>query len=80
MEDKLIFQVVLEAHDQIVPNGAESILMLSHLLDNTGVDVRVEMPAFHITHVAPLDGHSEADWNREPSVVVRRVCKSLLLV
>ena len=80
MEDKLIFQVMLEAHDQIVPNGAESILMLSHFLDNTGVDMRVEMPAFDIAHVAPLDGHSEADWNREPSVVVRRVCKSLLLV
>ena len=80
MEDKLIFQVMLEAHDQIIPNCAEPILTLSHFLNNTGVEVRIEMPAFHIAHVAPLDGHSEADRNREPSVVVCWVCEGLLLV
>ena len=80
MEDELMLHVMLEAHDQVVPNCAESIMTLTHFLNYAGVEVRIEVPTLDITHVAPLDGHCETERDREPCVIVCRVCKSLLLV
>ena len=55
MEDELVFEMVLEAHDNVVPDCAHSILALRHQLSHTGVHVSVEMPAFNVVKVASLD-------------------------
>ena len=70
--------MVLEAHYDVVPDGAEPVLTLLHLGDDTGVDVRVEVPALDIAHVATLDWHGEADGDREPCTIVGRISESFL--
>ena len=64
MEHKLIFDMVLESHDDVVPNGAESILVFAHHCHNASAYVCIEVPALDVAHVAPFDGHGKADWNR----------------
>ena len=75
MEQELIFHMVLESHYNVVPNCAESVLILPHLRHNTSVDVSVEMPALDIVHVASLDWDGEANRDGSPGVIVCRVSK-----
>ena len=64
MEHKLIFDMVLESHDEVVPDGAESILVFAHHRNDASINMCIEVPALDVAHVAPLDWHSKADWNR----------------
>ena len=61
MEHKLVFDMVLESHDYVVPNGAEPVLTRAHFLHDASVDMGIEMPALNVAHIASLDGHGEAN-------------------
>ena len=65
--------MVLELHDDVVPDGLESLAVFAHFLHNAGVHVAVKMPALHVRHVSPLYWHREAHWDDLPGVVVLRV-------
>ena len=70
MEHELVLYVVLEPHDQVVPNGAESCLVLTHLGHHTSIDVGIKVPAFDILSVFPLDRYSDAKRDDMPRGVV----------
>ena len=55
MEKELVLEMILEAHDDVVPNCAHSVLALRHHLGHTSVDVTVEMPALDVIKIASLD-------------------------
>ena len=80
MEDELILDVMLEPHDQVVPNGAESGLVLTHLGHHAGVNVGIEVPALNILSIFPLDRYSDAKRNDVPRGVVCRISNLFLLV
>ena len=48
MEKELVFDVVLEPHDDVVPNCAESVLILPHFFHNTSVNMRIKVPTLNV--------------------------------
>ena len=56
-----MFEMVLESHDYVVPNGAEPVLSCAHFFHNASVDMGIEMPALDVVHIASFYGHGEAD-------------------
>ena len=80
MEEKLVFNMVLEPHNDVVPNGAHSFLTFSHLSSHTGINVRIKVPTLDIGEVSSLNGHCEAHRNYLPSVVVVGISQRFLSV
>jgi len=80
MEEELVFDMVLEPHDNVVPNCAESVLRFAHFLHHTSVDMGVEVPALNVRHVASLDRHCEQHWDHLPRSVILWVSQAFVTV
>lgn len=80
MEEELVFDMVLEPHDNVVPYCAESVLRFAHLLHHASIDMCVEVPALDVGHVASLDRHCEQHRDYLPCRVINWVSKAFVRV
>ena len=78
MEQELVFDMILEAHDYVIPDSFKSVLRFAHFFHNTSIDMGVEMPALNIGHVSSFDWHCEKHWNYLPALVIGWVSQVLL--
>ena len=80
VEEELVFDMVLESHNDVVPDCAHPFLALSHLGSNTSVYVSIKVPTLYIGNITSLYGHREAHRNYLPSVVIVGIGKCFLRI
>ena len=80
VEEELVFDMVLEPHNDVVPDGAHPFLTLTHFGSDTGVYVSIKVPTLNISKVSSLNGHREAHRNYLPSVVIVGISKRFLRI
>ena len=80
VEEELVFDMVLEPHNYVVPNGAHPFLTLSHLGSYTSVYVSIKVPTLYIGNITPLYRHREAHRNNLPSVVIVGIGQRFLCI
>ena len=80
VEEELVFDMVLEPHNDVVPDCAHPFLALSHLGSNTSAYVSIKVPTLYIGNITSLYGHGEAHRNYLPSVVIIGISERLLCI